>query len=66
MIRRTAAIGVQFGDIHEIQQWHIDRSEYQGRLAELQHALKASGYLACSQAKLNAVARRFNEPSAGR
>ncbi|CAG9248775.1 hypothetical protein BCEP4_1170025 [Burkholderia cepacia] len=33
MIRRTAAIGVQFGDIHEIQQWHIDRSEYQGRLA---------------------------------
>ena len=60
-----ATIDPNFG-LCEIQQWHIDRSEYQARLAELQHALKANGYLACSQAKPNAVARRLNEPSAGR
>ncbi|CAG9248771.1 hypothetical protein BCEP4_1170024 [Burkholderia cepacia] len=37
-----------------------------GTPGELPHALKANGYQACSQAKLNAVAKRFNEPSAGR
>lgn len=30
----------------EMRRWYIDRSEYQARLAELQHALKANGYLA--------------------
>ncbi|HDR9073175.1 hypothetical protein [Burkholderia vietnamiensis] len=32
--------------LREMRQWHMDRCEYQARLAELQHALKANGYLA--------------------